>query len=159
MKKGKKKLKGMTLIEMIITIAVLAMLCVILAMVGANIDVTTRATNNLKDKIVKESPYAANRGKSFYDRDNQPVEFATELGTISISIDGHFDFGEDSYPDPKVDLDIIKYDTEQIALDGRSAAERKVILEGPNSGINFRFIDFPTPEDESDEEPAEEPAE
>lgn len=159
MKKGKKKLKGMTLIEMIITIAVLAMLCVILAMVGANIDATTRATNNLKDKIVKESPYAANRGKSFYDQDNLKVEFATETGTISISIAGGFEFDNISYPDPKVDLNIIKYDTEQIALDGRSAAERKVILEGPNSGINFRFIDFPTPEDESDEEPAEEPAE
>ena len=38
MKKRKKAVKGMTLIEMIITIAILAMLCVILAMVGQNID-------------------------------------------------------------------------------------------------------------------------
>lgn len=158
MKKGKKKLKGMTLIEMIITIAVLAMLCVILAMVGANIDATTRATNNLKDKVVKESPYAANRGKFFLDQDNNRVYFATEPATVSISIDGDFTFNDVNHSNPKVDLDVIKYDTEQIALDGRSVAERKVIQEGPNSGINFSFIDFPTP-DPDEEEPAEEPAE
>ena len=139
MKKGKKKLKGMTLIEMIITIAVLAMLCVILAMVGQNIDATARSTNAIKDKVVKESPYAANRVKEFRSSDGTPVALAVESGTMSISIPGTFN----GISDPQVNLAIDKYDTEQIALDGRTAKEIQTIKEGPNGGLNLKFYDFP----------------
>ncbi|MBR5682466.1 MAG: prepilin-type N-terminal cleavage/methylation domain-containing protein [Ruminococcus sp.] len=144
MKKGKKVLKGMTLIEMIITIAVLAMLCVILAMVGQNIDATTRATNNLKDKVVKESPYAANAVNHYNDHAGNNVELASEAGTVVVRINGSFEFDGISYPDPSVNIGVERYNTEEIVLDGRSVQERKVIQEGPNSGINFKFIRFTT---------------
>jgi prepilin-type N-terminal cleavage/methylation domain-containing protein len=144
MKKGKKVLKGMTLIEMIITIAVLAMLCVILAMVGQNIDATTRATNNLRDKIVKESPYAANGVVNYNDHNGTPKSLPVETGTVAVRINGSFEFDGVSYSDPNVNLGVERYNTEEIALDGRSAQERKVIQEGPNSGINFKFIRFTT---------------
>ena len=142
MKKGKKTLKGMTLIEMIITIAILAMLCVILAMVGQNIDATTRATNNLKDKVAKESPYAANRVTGYVDKDGNDVQFATQTGTVAVRIAGDFNYDEHNYPDPVVTLNATRYDTEQIVLDGRSAQERKVIQEGPNNGLNLKFIEL-----------------
>ena len=141
MKKGKKTVKGMTLIEMIISIAVLAMLCVILAMVGQNIDATARATNNLKDKIAKEAPYAANEVTSPNTREGHPaVEFATQTGTMVVRVPGNYN-GVDN---PSVNFDITVYDTEQIVLDGKSAKERESIQNGPNGGLNLRFYQIVT---------------
>lgn len=136
MKKGNKTVKGMTLIEMIISIAVLAMLCVILAMVGQNIDATARATNNLKEKVAKESPYAANEVISPNTREGHPaVEFATQKATMVVRVPGNYD-GVDN---PSVTFDITVYDTEEIALDGKSAKEKESIQNGPNGGLNLRF--------------------
>lgn len=139
MKKGKKTLKGMTLIEMIISIAVLAMLCVILAMVGQNIDATARATNTLKDKVSKESPYAAN-GVAKFNGNAGEVEFATQTGTMVVRVPGSY--GDVS--DPSVTFNITRYDTEQIVLDGKSAKERNAIQNGPNGGLNLRFYQIVT---------------
>lgn len=143
MKKGKKTVKGMTLIEMIISIAVLAMLCVILAMVGQNIDATARATNTLKDKVAKESPYAAN-GVAKFNGSAGEVEFATQTGTMVVRVPGNYSFNDDSYSDPSVNFNIARYDTEQIVLDGKSAKEREAIQNGPNSGLNLRFYQILT---------------
>ncbi|WP_455529606.1 PulJ/GspJ family protein [Ruminococcus sp.] len=145
MKKGKKTLKGMTLIEMIISIAVLAMLCVILAMVGQNIDATARATNTLKDKVSKESPYAANGPNvngvvKFNDSDGVPADFATQAATMVVRVPGSY--GDVS--DPSVTFNITRYDTEQIVLEGKSAKEREAIQNGPNSGLNLRFYQIVT---------------
>ncbi len=145
MKKGKKTLKGMTLIEMIISIAVLAMLCVILAMVGQNIESTARATNNLRDKVAKESPYAANGPNvngvvQFNDRDGHPADFATQAATMVVRVPGSY--GDVS--DPSVTFNITRYDTEQIVLDGKSAKEREAIQNGPNSGLNLKFYQIVT---------------
>ena len=144
MKKGKKTVKGMTLIEMIISIAVLAMLYVILAMVGKNIDTTARATNVLKEKVAKESPYAANSVVKYNDRDGNEVEFATQAATMVVRVPGNYTFGDESYSDPSVNFNITRYDTEQIALDGKSAKERESIQNGPNSGLNLRFYQIVT---------------
>lgn len=145
MKKGKKTVKGMTLIEMIISIAVLAMLCVILAMVGQNIESTARATNTLRDKVAKESPYAANGPNvngvvQFNDRDGHPADFATQAATMVVRVPGSY--GDVS--DPSVTFNITRYDTEQIVLDGKSAKEREVIQNGPNSGLNLKFYQIVT---------------
>lgn len=139
MKKGKKTVKGMTLIEMIISIAVLAMLCVILAMVGQNIDATARATNTLKDKVSKESPYAAN-GVAKFNGSAGEVEFATQAATMVVRVPGSY--GDVS--DPSVTFNITRYDTEQIVLDGKSAKEREAIQNGPNSGLNLKFYQIVT---------------
>ncbi|WP_294751855.1 prepilin-type N-terminal cleavage/methylation domain-containing protein [uncultured Ruminococcus sp.] len=143
MKKGKKTVKGMTLIEMIISIAVLAMLCVILAMVGQNIDATARATNTLKDKVSKESPYAAN-GVAKFNGNAGEVEFATQTGTMVVRVPGNYSFNDVPYPDPSVNFNIARYDTEQIVLDGKSAKERNAIQNGPNGGLNLRFYQIVT---------------
>ena len=61
MRKKMKSHKGMTLIEMIISLAIFAIMCGILVGVGIHIDQTSRATNNLKNKVAVQSPIAANK--------------------------------------------------------------------------------------------------
>ena len=70
MKKSKKKLKGMTLVEMIISIAIFAIMGGLLILVGTHIDATNRATNVLKTKVSNESPYAANHKINYVKKDN-----------------------------------------------------------------------------------------
>ena len=132
MKKGKKNLKGMTLIEMIISIAVFAALCGVLVMVGTHIDAQSRATNNLKDKIVKQSPYAANRITKYpgeKDEDGNYPESPTKPITIEI------DYGTN-----KVKVEATKFETESIVLEGRSDKSQENIKNGFNSGLNLDFI-------------------
>jgi len=80
----KKKLKGMSLIEIIISLAVMALLSIILLTVGTTIGNTSKATNKLKNKILQESPYASNRIRVYYT--NNP-EFDDE-GNLVKNADG-----------------------------------------------------------------------
>lgn len=48
MENKKKKLKGMSLVEIIISLAVMAIMGILLITLGTTIDSTTRATNKLK---------------------------------------------------------------------------------------------------------------
>lgn len=93
MKKTKKSLKGMTLYEMIISIAIFAIMCLILVGVGVHIDRTTKATNNMKSKLTTESQFAANKIV-------QPDFIKSEV-TITVDCGGS-----------KVDLKADKYNTE-----------------------------------------------
>ena len=98
MENKKKKLKGMSLVEIIISLAVMAIMGILLITLGTTIDSTTRATNKLKSKIVQQSPYAAARATSAYvydddgkvmlDSDGKAVmtNLAPEDLTISVSI-------------------------------------------------------------------------
>ena len=70
MENKKKKLKGMSLVEIIISLAVMAIMGILLITLGTTIDSTTRATNKLKSKIVQQSPYAAARATSAYVYDD-----------------------------------------------------------------------------------------
>lgn len=150
MKKVKKKLKGMTLIEMIISIAVFAALCGILVMVGTHIDAQSRATNNLKDKIVKQSPYAANRVMEYVDKDGNKVQFSTKDITIDIK-----------YDSKNVEIKAKKFETESVVLDGRSAKSQENIKNGFNNGLNLDYIrldsEIPTTTEAATEAPPAEP--
>lgn len=57
--KNRKKLKGMTLVEVIIAMAVFAMLGVVLLGAGKVIDNTTKASSRLNKKMSAQAPYAA----------------------------------------------------------------------------------------------------
>lgn len=140
LKKRKKNLKGMTLLEMIISIFLFAVMCGLLVLVGNNIDATTRATNNLKDKVTKQSPYAANRQAQFRDSTGADVMLDTEDVSIVIKFDGTVGTGTDAVQ-PDVELTAKKYKTDKIVLDGRSTKSQDVILNGPNNGLNLEFID------------------
>lgn len=58
MKKLKRKLRGMTLVEIIIALAVFAMLGFILVMVGKSVEQHSRAAHHLNNKVVVEGPIA-----------------------------------------------------------------------------------------------------
>lgn len=73
----KKTLKGMTLMEVIIAIAVFAVFGVILVTAGTTIDNLTKATTNLKKKVTMQSPYAANQLKSYLPQDGSPSKELT----------------------------------------------------------------------------------
>ena len=63
MKKNKKSLKGMTLVEVLVSLAVFAMLSGVLLGYGAYVDKTSKATRTMKNKVVEEAHYASARQK------------------------------------------------------------------------------------------------
>ena len=156
MKRKKKTLKGMTLYEMIISIAIFAIMCGVLVGVGMQIDRTTRATNNLKNKIVKEAPYAANKLKQEGGVDVFEAADITDM-QIKISVeDGHGNVESKTvyYYDKtdgkkkqqtrsaQITLDAKKYSTKKIAddpTDTRSAAEKAA---DPNGLLDLEFVEI-----------------
>lgn len=95
----KKSLKGMTLAEVIISMAVFAMLGVILIKLGMVVDTTTKSSNRLNKRVAVQAPYAASRetqydvldanGKPVLDSDDKPVtaELDPDITHIDIYID------------------------------------------------------------------------
>jgi prepilin-type N-terminal cleavage/methylation domain-containing protein len=81
--KKNKKLKGMTLYEMIIAIAIFAVMAGVLIGVGTHIDNTAKSTSDLKNKIVAESPYAANKIKTNKETNAQ---LASEDITVNVRV-------------------------------------------------------------------------
>lgn len=71
MKKFVKKLRGMTLVEIIIALAVLAMLSMILVTLGSAAEKHSRAARSLNDRVAVEGPIAeAQNGNESYLADN-----------------------------------------------------------------------------------------
>lgn len=58
MKKRKKKLSGMTLVEVIISIAVFAAITLILTLLGRSVEAHQRAAKRLNDKVAVQGPIA-----------------------------------------------------------------------------------------------------
>lgn len=85
----KKTLKGMTLMEVIIAIAVFAVFGVILVTAGTTIDNLTKATTNLKKKVTMQSPYAANHLHSYVDQNGDPQELIGTPLADDIQIKGY----------------------------------------------------------------------
>ncbi len=161
MKKSKKKLKGMTLVEMIIAIAIFGIMGGLLILVGMHVDATTRAANNLKNKVTVESPYAANHIKKFKKGDGSSEDLPKTEMDITIHLDA-----EGSYYAPKIDpvskkvesvkvdygpdidvsLKADKYATEDIVTDGMDDEQIKKMRERANGGLNLEFFDVRPPE-------------
>ena len=165
MKKSKKTLKGMTLVEMIISIAIFAVMGGLLVLVGTHIDATNRATNILKTKISKESPYAAN-GKYDYTKKDSESDESARLScdddfTVDIDIAVFDDAGNQIGNEASATLNAWKYNTKDIIEDGLSEADKAALQKKPNGGLNLQFISYDPPagESESEETPEETPEE
>lgn len=159
--KKKKKLKGMTLIEIIISLAIFAMLGVVLVQVGTLIDNTNKATARLNKRVNAESPYAASQNDSYdYDRDaygnivydgeGNPVykKLTPENMNITVSIDdlsgpkmvnvqvkksdGTY---ETKQVEAKIDMTAKRYNTRPIVV-GQSNIHDS---NGPNSNHDLKF--------------------
>ncbi|EWM52719.1 PulJ/GspJ family protein [Ruminococcus flavefaciens] len=159
MKKSRKKLKGMTLIEMIISIAIFAMMGSLLVLVGMHIDSANKASNSLRNKIVEESPYAANHVTKYNDSTNTLKDISTANLAITVEQDdipGVFE--NEEYIDPndpskgthkvqynlntKVDMTAKKYQTRDVLLDGKTPTQKNEILNGANSNLNLEFFEI-----------------
>lgn len=147
----KKNLKGMTLYEMIISIAIFAIMAGVLIGVGAHIDNTTRAANNLKKKIATESPYAANKiTENFvthekFDSDSIDVvvsvkEPANMPAAVYIldPVTGDDKLYNCTYPKDVV-LPGQKYKTESAFTGSKSVT---VDPNSPNGKLNLEFITY-----------------
>lgn len=143
--KKKKKLKGMTLVEIIISMAVFAMLGVILLRVGCLIDSTTKASSRLNKRVNEQSPYAAAQVTHYieYDEDgnavvneldSKPVEInvsvSDEHGNLrSVTIDG-------SKYDAEVTINANRYSTKKTVVNNASIYDPN----GPNSEHDLKFV-------------------
>ena len=166
MKKTGKKLKGMTLIEMIISLAIFAIMSLVLLTIGQVVDKQMRATTNLKEKVVQQSPLAANRvtvadqiqlnadGEPATDSHGDLIALPTaELPsspitiTIGITANGSYELPNDpndyskgshqeNYNNPTQAINCVKYDTKQ-AVHDLDVSDGK-----PNDGLSLEFIEI-----------------
>jgi len=125
MKKNKRNLKGMTLYEMIISIAIFAIMCLILIGIGVHIDRTSKATNNLKSKLVAETHFAANNivDSNFDPKD---IELKVTCGGKDVTIEGYKYNTESAYTGDK---------TKNVDETDKQETE-------DNGGLNLEFIKY-----------------
>lgn len=89
MKKLKSKLSGMTLVEMIVALAVFAMLALILVLMGSAVEKDTRAANNLNSRIAVNGPIAeAQNTKDSFLADNNFVIQVANGKDVSTNANG-----------------------------------------------------------------------
>lgn len=127
----RKKYKGMTLIEILIALAIFAMLGSLLVLAGIQIDNTMKASNKLKKKMLVEAPYAANQLEK-YNVNGTDVYFATESVTINVEYNGE-----------SVDIQGIRRDTEELVKPtGMDATAEAKYYKQANSRLNFKSIEI-----------------
>lgn len=89
----KKKLKGMTLAEVIISLAVLGVLTVVVVGTANLIDNYTRSANNVNKKVAVQTPVA----ESQYMDKAYKIDPTGADNKIKITINNNIDFEGDGY--------------------------------------------------------------
>lgn len=139
----KKSFKGMTLAEVIISMAVFAMLGVILIKLGMVVDQTTKSSNRLNKRVSIQAPYAASRETVYekLDSNGKPVinkesgeaetaELTPDMTQIDISIPGK--------ASSKVTIHGKHYNTKSIVENNSEVFNENEVT---NSGHHLQFID------------------
>lgn len=137
MRKFKKKVKGMTLIEMIISIAVFAMLGVIIILVSTSIASHMKDARTLNQKVAVQGPIAESQLKIEEKKIDNSV-------TITVMEQGY------AGTDPAI-LEGTLYDTAEIERITDGAGQPVTDAEGNyqftsvdnsemNGGLNFKYI-------------------
>lgn len=119
--KSRKKLKGMTLVEIIIAIAVFAMLGVILVGTGKVIDNTTKASSRLNKKMTIQAPHAAAKDVTAQDTDGDTIDdnfYYTDDDGNQISVTPE-DITISVYFGDKANPDTVKVQKYQLDVDGK----------------------------------------
>lgn len=86
MKKSKKKLKGMTLVEVLVALAVFSIISAVLASSVAMICSIVRKTDRLNEKITQEAPAAELRSGEQYATDNFTITVGGYTKTVTIEM-------------------------------------------------------------------------
>ncbi len=129
--KKKKNLKGMTLIEIIVSLFILTVMAGLLLGIGLNVDETSKSTTGMKDKVSVEAPYAANKRVEYIDAGGAVATIPAE-SNISITVS----FGSASQ---SIDADV--YNTADIYDD--SVSERSLVGD-KHDDRDLRFIQVAT---------------
>ena len=119
MKKKKKKLRGMTLVEIVISLLVFALLGVVLVGVGNAIDAHQRAARKTTDKVAVEGPVAEaqNKNDALLLNDDYTIEVKAEGAASGVEVKGKLysverytvDENGSTVPDPNNDPDNLKF--------------------------------------------------
>lgn len=127
-KKSRRKKRGMTLVEVIISIAVMAILALLLTTVGVTIDTYRKDTKARNDKIAVEGPAAEVRDTS-----------ANGRGKL---VDEEFNITVQRHGGSSVDVKGKLYSTSDELTDtGAMDTDGKRIYSGTTKG-HFKFIEI-----------------
>ena len=118
--KKKKKLKGMTLVEIIVAIAVFAMVSLILVMLGTAVDAQQRSARRVNKKVAVQGPIAEaqNDGNSYLLDDEYEISVAKKGSpSTGVTIKGKLystqgytgDADGNQIPDPDADKANLKF--------------------------------------------------
>lgn len=131
----RKKFKGMTLIEILVALAIFALLGSILILAGMQIDRTMKGSNKLKRKMTTESVYAANQIENYVVSGTATAPFETQPITIEVK-----------YNSTKVDINAYRVDTEKIVKPtGMTPQQQAAYDNSVNSKLNYKFIKIVEP--------------
>ena len=135
----KKNLKGMTLVEVIISIAIFAMLGVVIISLGSNVDKTTRSSNRLNKRVAIQAPYAASQDTEY---SYEVTEDDGTVSTVDASLAPNFTnigiyIDEDDNDTPDVVLVKKKDATERVSVDSDTKIygnrySTKALVDGNN---------------------------
>jgi prepilin-type N-terminal cleavage/methylation domain-containing protein len=91
MKKLNKKLKGMTLVEIIVSLAIFAMFAMILVMLGNSVEKNSREANKLNKKVAVNGPVAEmqNSKKTYIANDKHVIRVADKK-TLQTNTSGEW---------------------------------------------------------------------
>ena len=133
MKKSKKKLRGMTLVEVIIAILVFALLGMVLMGVGNATDAHQRSARKYNNKVNEEGPIA---------------EAQNDSNAILINKDYKITVGQTGGTPVTVSGKMYSVEAPQLDEDGNIVTDKdgNVIPDPDNDRGNFRFIEITKPE-------------
>lgn len=127
-KKSRRKKRGMTLVEVIVSIAVMAVLALLLTTVGVTIDTYRKDTKARNDKVAIEGPAAEARDK---DATNGRGKLVDEDFKITVQRNGG----------SSVEVTGKLYSTsDELADTGAMDSDGEKIYSGNTKG-HFKFID------------------
>lgn len=135
----KKNLKGMTLVEIIVALAIFAMLGVVLVRLGTNVDSTTKSSNRLNKRVAIQAPYAASQDVDYSyevtDEDGNVSVVDAKLTPNLTNIEIYIDSNEDNTPDVVSVKKKGKAEKEDVDSDTKIYGQRystKAVVDGNN---------------------------
>ncbi|MCQ2407408.1 MAG: prepilin-type N-terminal cleavage/methylation domain-containing protein [Oscillospiraceae bacterium] len=130
-----KKQKGMTLIEIVISIAVYGVLALLVTEIMTTVNATMRATSQLNDRLAFESRFADNNMTK--DATGHPFPASNVTYSVDYTYDGTIDFTYNHGTSGMVG------DTTRTAIEYRMDYNDPTIL-GTNyaQNVNYRFMTF-----------------
>ena len=148
MKKPKRKLKGMSLIEIIISLAILAIMAGVLLTIGTVVDGTTKNSTNLKTKITAEAPYAAHRVANYDDGTGTTVAFPTQPITVQVELQcpagNYYDANSGqvtTYPaNPSAVVGGYRVNTEDAYKTQLTTNQLGQYADQPNNRLNLEYV-------------------